>query len=53
MESACVSVFGGESESVANTVKLAVPEIVGVPEIIPPTLRDNPVGVEPEDTDQV
>ena len=39
--------------SVALTVKLAVPAVVGVPEMVPPALRLSPAGSEPVDTDQV
>ena len=39
--------------SVALTVKLAVPAVVGVPEMVPLALRFSPAGSEPVDTDQV
>ena len=33
--------------SVANTVKVELPAVLGVPEITPPVLRARPVGSEP------
>ena len=42
-----------EALSVALTVKLAVPAVVGVPEMVPLALRFSPAGSEPVDTDQV
>ena len=42
-----------EALSVALTVKLEVPAVVGVPEMVPLALRFSPAGSEPVDTDQV
>ena len=48
------SVSAGDCESVALTVKLLVPEALGVPVIAPlPAVKDNPAGSEPETTDQL
>ena len=48
------AVSAGVLESVAVTVKLAVPAVVGVPEITPVApARAKPVGSEPAVTDQV
>ena len=48
IESAFVALCGGFSESVTLTVKLKVPEDVGVPEITPvEALRASPGGREP------
>ena len=44
MLSACVLVWGGVLESVAETVKFAVPAVVGNPEIWPELLKANPAG---------
>ena len=54
MVSAFVVVCGGVPESVAFTVKLAVPATVGVPVIAPvPAFSDNPAGNDPLARDQV
>ena len=54
MLSACVAVAGVEAESVAFTVKFAVPATVGVPVIAPvPAFSVKPVGREPVVIDQV
>ena len=37
-------------ESLAWTVKLEVPAVVGVPLIVPPPLKANPAGKLPEET---
>ena len=48
IESACVSVDVGESESSTWTVKLAVSSVVGVPLMTPPDERSRPAGRLPE-----
>jgi hypothetical protein len=40
--------WGDDAESVAFTVKLKLPEAVGVPLITPAVERVNPAGSEPE-----
>ena len=47
IERLAVAVCGGVLESFACTVKLEVPEPVGVPEIAPPLLIVRPLGSEP------
>ena len=51
IESACVA--EAPSVSAALTVKLEVPVAVGVPVMAPALPRLNPVGREPEESDQV
>ncbi len=54
IERAFVADCGGFSESVSLTVKLKVPEDVGVPEITPVVaLRTSPAGKEPALIDHV
>ena len=54
MVRAFVAVCAGEEESVAFTVKLLAPAVVGVPLIVPVLeLRARPAGREPTLTDQV
>jgi len=47
------AVWGGVPESVAVTVNLLVPAVVGVPEISPELLKLNPAGKLPEVTLQL
>jgi hypothetical protein len=51
IERACVAV--ALTESVALTVKLLVPDTVGIPDIIPPDERVSPAGSDPADIVQV
>src|SRR5262245_65091382 len=55
IESACVFTWfaGPVPESVACAVKLKVPEVVGVPAIVPLGLNVSPGGNVPAATDQV
>jgi hypothetical protein len=53
MDSALVAVSAGVWASVTWAVKLAVPAVVGVPEMTPPEERDRPAGREPEASDQL
>jgi len=48
-----VAVWAGVAESVTVTVKLNVPDAVGVPDSTPPELSVSPVGSAPEVTAQV
>lgn len=48
-----VAVCCGDEESFTGTVKVNAPVCVVVPERIPPELRLNPLGSEPEDTVQL
>ena len=50
---AFVAVSAGTLESVALTVKLDVPAVVGVPVMLPLAANANPVGSAPAETDQV
>ncbi len=52
MDRAFVALSAGAWASVTRTVKLEVPEVVGVPEITPPEVKDSPEGRLPEETDQ-
>ena len=47
MESACLADCTGLLLSVTCTVKLELPEVVGVPEITPELLSDKPAGSVP------
>ena len=47
------AVLAGLLESVTVTVKLEVPEAVGVPVMAPVVLRLSPAGSEPDVSDQV
>ena len=53
IDRAFVAVSAGVCESVTRTVKLEVPEAVGVPLITPPELRLKPAGSEPDASDQL
>ena len=53
MESACVADCVGLLLSVTFTVKLEVPRVVGVPEIVPVLLSDKPAGSVPALTTKV
>ena len=48
-----VAVFAGALESATRTVKLNVPEAVGVPLIWPAAFRLNPAGKAPAESDQL
>jgi hypothetical protein len=48
---ALLAVWSGEVLSVNCTVKEEVPVALGVPEIVPPELRERPAGSAPEMTD--
>jgi hypothetical protein len=48
-----LAVWAGVAESVTVTVKLNVPDAVGVPDSTPPELSVSPVGRAPEVTAQV
>ena len=52
IENAFVAVWAGEPESVACTVKLEVPTVVGVPLSTPAVLSESPAGSVPEASDQ-
>src|SRR5438067_1329755 len=49
----CVAFWGGLPLSVARTVNVKLPVMVGVPLMTPPLERVNPDGNEPEMTDQL
>jgi hypothetical protein len=53
IESDLVAETAGDDESVAMTVKLEVPAVVGVPEMTPDELRERPAGSVPEERVQV
>ena len=53
MDSAFVAVSAGVWLSVTRAVKLAVPAVVGVPDITPPEESDNPAGSDPEASAQL
>jgi hypothetical protein len=53
MLSCWLAVCGGVPESVAVTVKVEVPRVVGVPEIVPELLNESPPGSVPLVTLQV
>ena len=48
MVSMAVAVAGVDSESVTSTVKLTLPEAVGVPLMVPPLESESPAGSDPE-----
>src|ERR1700733_2210391 len=48
-----VAVCAGLPESVACTVNVEVPAVVGVPEMVPSLASDSPAGSDPEVTDQL
>jgi len=50
IESSLVAFWAGEDESATCTVKVGWPTVVGVPLIVPPWLKVNPAGNDPDAT---
>jgi hypothetical protein len=48
IESSLVALCAGEEESSTCTVKLGWPVVVGIPLIVPPWLKLNPAGKDPD-----